>query len=109
MVRRIYLYLHPFANTRNVSVINHDISSFIDFERSCIFVCINAKSYNVPSEFFYGQLKQNRGFTLPDGLIVYGAHFIQSYYLKFQVAPLNYIARKRDVDIFSKAVYAVYN
>lgn len=109
MIRRMNLYLHSFVNTSSISVINHNTSIFIDFEHSGIFNCTNAKSYNVPLGFLYSHLKQGRSFILPDGFIIYGAHFIYGYYLGREVALLNCIVKKRDIDVVSKAVYTIYD
>nr|YP_010728585.1 hypothetical protein P6G74_pgp019 [Phymatolithon calcareum]WEA76934.1 hypothetical protein [Phymatolithon calcareum] len=83
-----------YAFTDLVSILSFDYYLLIS-EKPGRFNLLQAIKYNIPLGYLYGELKIGNNFILPDGFMLYGNSFINSYYLGSKVSFLfNYSKRQ---------------
>lgn len=92
IIQNPFYQLYTFTDLGSILSFNYFI---LISEKPGRFNLLRATKYNIPLGYLYGELKIGNDFMLPDGFMLYGNSFINSYYLGSKVSFLfNYSTRQ---------------
>lgn len=105
VVQNQFYQLYAFIDM--VSILSFSYFILIS-EKPGRFNLLQAKNYNIPPGYLYGELKIGNDFILPDGFILYGKRFINSYYLGSKISLLSNYNTRQSLEVIKNSRVLFY-
>nr|YP_009541639.1 hypothetical protein [Synarthrophyton chejuense]AYR05648.1 hypothetical protein [Synarthrophyton chejuense] len=96
IVQNKFFQIYAFNMLKYFSLFNYSI---LMPERPGPLDILKVRSYKIPLGPLYGNLKLGKDFILPDGVVIFGNNFVNSYYLGNKLTFLSYLDERQLLEI----------